>query len=97
MQAICNLKAAADRFAVTLSQEAAQWLKDAESIIDECSIVLCTGLLFQAFKSSADKVALRDAVVKALKVLAARKLDTTRLVPALRTRVEQAKAFKVLM
>lgn len=66
----------------------------ASAILDDTGLVLCTGLLFQAFKSAKEKQALRQSVVTAYAVLR-EQAHKERLPPALLKRAEQALQFQV--
>jgi hypothetical protein len=79
------------------SLDEAAFVGDAEGVIESCWLVFVTGLLLEAFRTSADKVALRSAVIKWHKLLErpGQPISPNRLPAALVSRCSQALAFKV--
>ena len=89
MQKVVDLQA---QFGV---QNGQPWLLQSNAVLDDCTVVLCTGLVLYSLRTASDKAAFRDGVAKGLAVLKTRCLAKEVLVPALRVRAEQALVFKV--
>lgn len=69
---------------------------ESSSVIEEGTIMYVTGLLCQAFIQVSDKVALRQAVMKALKVLTTNEppIPEDKLLAVLKDRADKATLYK---
>ena len=87
-----DFKKSAEKYGIKPAEDV---LEEATKIREHAAVSLTSGLLLKTFKTTAEKVALRDGVVKALKILSSRGLSATLLPSALKSRSDQALSFKL--